>query len=223
MLPRVGVIVDLDGTLVVESDRDWDDPTLDPCSLLEDVEQEPVYSEVKAWERKHLNVDVVYLTGRSQKWFIATKVWLSQRKLHGKLICRPTNVQHTDVSAWKAQTVAALKCKHRWSHVTVYENNATTLMAIKCVLPPHTYSPTLVQAETEVPESNLTGLSEQDIVNFKILMGRLAPDDPSWQALLLRKWPSRTALLDRAQDFISGKHKRRLFRQMVDEIWNVAA
>ena len=48
---------------------------------------------------------------------------------------------------------------------------------------------------------------------------RLAPDDPSWKKLLLRRWPSRSELLDSAQDYVSGKHKRRLFRQLVDEIW----
>jgi hypothetical protein len=163
----------------------------------------------------------VYLTGRDQQLWTVSKLWLSKHKLFGTCICRPTDVSEEDVPQWKANVVAELFAKHGWTHVTVYENDKTNLVAIEAALPPRVLVPTLVKGDGEktVPESNVTGLPETDIVNFKILMGRLAPEDPSWKSLLVRRWPSRSALLDSAQDYISGKHKRRMFRQLIDEIW----
>ncbi len=66
--------------------------------------------------------------------------------------------------------------------------------------------------------SKMTGLPEKDVLNFQILMGRLA-EDKGWKSLLLKKWGSRSDLLDAAQDFIHGKENRREFRQMIDRLW----
>jgi len=218
MLPRVGVVFDLDGTLIDSTHEFVPD---DLTELLKDEPLEPTYSEAKVWETKTMTVDVVYLTARDAMLWPVSKIWLSSHKLFGKLICRPPSVPPEDIPIWKAETVLQLACQHGWQHVTVYENDPTNLAAIQAVLPPMTVSPTLVKADGDktVPESTVTGLPEQDIINLKILMGRLAPDDPSWKSLLLRKWPSRSALLDAALDYIPGKFKRRMFRQLVDEIW----
>ncbi len=219
VLPHVGVVFDLDGTLIDSTHRS--EVPNDLMELMADAPLEPVYAEARAWESKTLLVDVVYLTGRDMQLWTVSKLWLSKHKLFGTCICRPPSVPEEDVPLWKATVIAELVEKHNWTHVTVYENDKTNLLAIEAALPPHTLIPTLVKGDGEkvVPESNVTGLPEQDIVNFKILMGRLAPEDPSWKSLLVRKWPSRSALLDSAQDYISGKHKRRMFRQLVDEIW----
>lgn len=220
VLPHVGVVFDLDGTLIDSSSRD--EAPSDLMELMADPPLEPVYSEARAWEKKSLNVDVVYLSGRDQQLWTVSKLWLSKNKLFGPCICRPTDVPEEDVPLWKATVIASLVAQHNWEHVTVYENDEDNLNAIMAALPPRMVIPTLVReadGEKTIPESNLTGLPEQDIINLKILMGRLAPDDPSWKALLVRKWPSRSALLDSAQDYITGKQQRRLFRQLVDEIW----
>jgi hypothetical protein len=220
VLPHVGVVFDLDGTLIDSSFRD--EAPNDLMELMADAPLEPVYSEARAWEKKSLNVDVVYLSGRDQQLWTVSKLWLSKHKLFGKCICRPPDVPEEDTPMWKAAIVASLVAKHNWTHVTVYENDEDNLRLIMEALPPRVVIPTLVReadGEKQVPESNLTGLPEQDIINLKILMGRLSPEDPSWKSLLIRKWPSRTALLDSAQDYITGKHQRRLFRQLVDEIW----
>lgn len=218
VLPHVGVVFDLDGTLINSPARE---EVTDLMELMNDPPLEPVYSEARAWEKKALNVDVVYLTGRDQQLWTVSKLWLSKHKLFGLCICRPPSVPEEDIPVWKASVVTRLAVEHHWTHVTVYDNDQVNLIAIQAMLPKGTMIPTLVKADGEktIPESNLTGLPEQDIVNLKILMGRLSPDDPSWKALLVRKWPSRTALLDSAQDYITGKHQRRLFRQLVDEIW----
>jgi len=219
VLPHVGVVFDLDGTLIDSTHRE--EAPADLMELMADAPLEPVYSEARAWDKKSLHVDVVYLTGRDMQLWTVSKLWLSKHKLFGTCICRPPSIPEEDVPVWKATVVAELVKKHSWTHVTVYENDEENLLAIQAALPTHVFVPTLVTADGEkkVPESNITGLPEKDIVNFKILMGRLSPDDSSWKALLVRKWPSRTALLDSAQDYISGKHKRRMFRQLVDEIW----
>jgi len=221
VLPRVGVVFDLDGTLI-DSAR-VEVPT-DLMDLMNDAPLEPIYSEAKSWEQKHLNVDVVYLSGRDQQLWTVSKLWLSKHKLFGKCICRPPDISESKIPLWKSKVIAQLIIEHAWEHVTVYENDALNLTAIQHVIPPHMWTPTLVteaSGDKTVPEANLTGLPESDIVNLKILMGRLSPDDPSWKSLLVRKWPSRTALLDSAMDFVSGKHKRRLFRQLIDEIWGI--
>lgn len=219
VLPRVGVVFDLDGTLIDSLSRE--EAVVDLVELMEDPPLEPVYSEARAWEGKSLSVDVVYLTGRDQQLWTVSKLWLSKHKLFGKCICRPPSVPEDAIPEWKASVVAQLVADHDWTHVTVYENDEANLLAIRSVLPEEVLVSTLVKADGDktVPESNVTGLPEQDIVNFKILMGRLVPDDPSWKSLLVRKWPSRAALLDSALDYISGKHRRRMFRQLVDEIW----
>lgn len=220
VLPHVGVVFDLDGTLIDSSARE--EVPNDLMELMTDAPLEPVYSEARAWERKSLHVDVVYLSGRDQQLWTVSKLWLSKHKLFGQCICRPPSIPEEDTPLWKASVVAKLVCDHHWTHVTVYENDEDNLRTIMAALPPHVVIPTLVReadGEKTIPESNITGLPERDIVNLKILMGRLSPDDPSWKALLVRKWPSRTALLDSALDYITGKQQRRLFRQLVDEIW----
>jgi hypothetical protein len=184
VLPHVGVVFDLDGTLIDSTHRS--EAPSDLMELMADLPLEPVYSEARAWERKSLLVDVVYLTGRDQQLWTVSKLWLSKHKLFGKCICRPPSVPEEDTPEWKAAVVAKLMADHHWTHVTVYENDADNLQVIQDALPTNMCIPTLVKeadGEKQVPESNITGLSEQDIVNFKILMGRLAPEDPSWKWL----------------------------------------
>lgn len=227
MLERVGVIFDLDGTLVDETDRpDYTTMDQDPVLYYDDIPLEPVYSEARQWEKQELNADVIYLTGRDQQLWTITRIWLNKQRLFAPLICRPPHIPMDQISGWKAQVVKQLWKDHNWVHVTVYENNKSTLDACSAVLPAFAFTPTLVTAhiiaadgDKQVPEAPLTGLSEKDVVNFKILMGRLSPDDTRWKALLLRKWKSRSQLLDRAQDYIQGRKKRRAFRQMVDQLW----
>lgn len=65
-------------------------------------------------------------------------------------------------------------------------------------------------------------LSEQDAANFVTLMAKFADVEDGrgvdWAKLLDRDWPSLSALLDRAQDFIRPIDRRE-FRQMIDQLW----
>ena len=73
------------------------------------------------------------------------------------------------------------------------------------------------------PAAKATGLREIDILNFKILMSRLAGEDGAWKSLLVRRWASLSQLLDAGQDHIQGKHRRRLYRRTIDELWTPTA
>jgi hypothetical protein len=214
--PRAGVIFDVDGTLADE-EREHD-PGLDPNLFIDD-EPLNLVDIAYAWEQK-TPIDVVYVTGRDHQLWTVTRLWLNKWKLFGKLICRPAHVPEVEIPQWKAQVVAALKCRHRWVHVTMYENTKVNLTAVKSVLPPLTFSPNLVVASNqEGGEAKITGLPQKDLINFRLLMQRMVPGDNAWRSLLLRPWKSRSQLLDSAQDFIHGKHKRREFRQMIDQLW----
>jgi len=214
--PRAGVIFDIDGTLADE-EREYD-PYSDPTSFFDD-EPLNLVDIAYTWEQK-APIDVVYVTGRDQQLWTVTRLWLNKHKLFGKLICRPPGVPLENVSQWKAQVVADLKCRHRWVHVTMYENNKATLTAVQSVLPPLYFSPNLVVAsDQEAKESKITGLPQTDLTNFRLLMSRMSPDDPTWKSLLLRRWDSKHDLLDAALDYIPGKHKRREFRQMIEQLW----
>lgn len=225
VIQRCGVIFDIDDTLADSSWRE-DLDFVDPSMLMGDPPIEPVYSLARDWEKHSTNdappiqVDVVYLTGRGHALWTPTKLWLSKHKLFGQLICRPTDVTEREVPSWKARTIAELMKKHRWQHVTLYENNVQTLKLTQSKIPEFAFTPALVVADGEKvsPSSKMTGLPEKDILNFQILMGRLA-EDAGWKSLLLKKWASRSDLLEAAQDFIHGKENRREFRQMIDRLW----
>lgn len=215
-LPRAGIIFDIDGTL---ADEDRELPVDSDPNLYFDDDPLTTVDIAHAWEQQP-HADVVYLTGRDAQLWTVTRLWLNQLKLFGKLICRPPQVPLEQVSQWKAQMVASLKCRHRWIHVTMYENNADTLRSVKSVLPPFGFSPNLIVAnDQEAGEAKITGLPQTDLTNFRILMQRMVPDDNAWRSLLLRRWESKHDLLDAAQDFIRGKHRRREFRQMIDSLW----
>jgi hydroxymethylpyrimidine pyrophosphatase-like HAD family hydrolase len=226
-IERAGVIFDLDGTLADSSWREIDD-SVDPSFILDDPVIEPCYSLAREWELQSTQVptaqiDVLYLTGRSHLMWTPTKLWLSKNKLFGTLICRPTTVDLWDISRWKADTIAQLMKKHHWQHVTLYEDNPKTLQLTQSKIPQFAFSPALVIADGEKvdPSAKITGLAETDILNFKLLMGRLAEDN-SWKKLLLRRWKSRSDLLDAALDFIAGKENRREFRQMIERLWKAS-
>lgn len=210
-IERAGFVFDIDGTLA-NSEECLDDP-------IEVFELEPLNLVDEAYQREQvMGCDVVYLTGRGQELWTATRLWLNNQKLFGTLICRPTDVCLAAVSLWKARVVGELMRAHRWLHVSVWEDNPDTLRSIQCIVPKYRFTPTLVVAATS--ESNITGLSDKDVVNFKILMGRLS-EDPRWKKLLLRRWKSKSELLDAAMDYVRGKQQRREFRRMTDELWGV--
>jgi len=222
---RAGVVFDLDGTLADASALDWEQP--DPQRLALQLYAlkplEPLLTEALRWEHVP-NVDVVYVTGRSQQQWTATRLWLNKWRLVGSLYCnlhnRGPHLAPHELSAWKAAKVHELAVLAQWQHVLVYEDNPANAQAIVANLPPGVGGTSNLAAQAQaqgVPLANHSTLSEVDLANLRLLGKRCC--EKGWERLLERPWQSRSQLLDAMQDWVPGRRRRKLFRQQIEDLW----